>query len=281
VRLANCQALFTSLGLPANYQLTSIAQNASISVINSGNPDLQNETALSWSFGLSYVPHYVPGLELRFDHVRIDLTNAISSFDLPTVLATCYDDPTYPTAGVCGRFTRDNQAQLTGATTGYINAGYRNFRGDSFDVDYQLPESRFGRVRLSIGAFHLKTLEQSITGLGFDVDHIAGEVNTPKWSGHATLDYSLGAFGAIWSTRYVGASVFDNTNTAASVNILGVPHYTKHDVVLRYQLFDKYTVRAGVNNVTNKFPPYPISYANSGVYDVIGRSWFLGLNAKF
>jgi outer membrane receptor protein involved in Fe transport len=281
VRQANCQALFTELGLPANFQLTSIAQNATITVINSGNPDLVNETAQSWSFGLSYVPHYVPGLEFRFDHVRIDLKNAISSFDLTSILSTCYDDPSYPVADVCGRFVRDGQAQLTGATTGYINAGFRNFRGDSFDIDYQLPESRLGRVRVSLGAFHLRELEESISGLGFDFDPIAGEVNTPEWSGRATLDYSFRDFGAVWTTRYVGSAVFDKTNTAATVDILGVPHYTKHDVVLRYRLFDKYTVRAGVTNLTNEFPPYPISYANSGVYDVIGRSWFLGLNAKF
>ena len=64
------------------------------------------------------------------------------------------------------------------------------------------------------------------------------------------------------------ATIETNPNPIIASNI-------RHDISAQYD-YGKFAVRVGVNNFTDKQPSYPqIAYG-----DILGRRWFLGLNAK-
>src|SRR5690606_34460833 len=80
-RLRNCQAMFGSLGLPEDYNLVSTIQNISSPYTVGGNPNLRNEIADSATAGIVLRPRFTPGLTLTADWVKIEIEDAITSFN--------------------------------------------------------------------------------------------------------------------------------------------------------------------------------------------------------
>jgi outer membrane receptor protein involved in Fe transport len=51
----------------------------------------------------------------------------------------------------------------------------------------------------------------------------------------------------------------------------------RHNISVQYALYENYTLRAGIINLTDEQPSFPTrSYG-----DILGRQWFVGLKAKF
>lgn len=286
-RMTNCQAMFTSLGLPANYELTSIAQNVEIPVSLGGNQNLKNEVADSTTVGLIYEPAFIPGLTLTADWMKVDIEDAIVNFDLEAIMLTCYDATT-PSADICDRLERGNDAQIVNARTGYVNAGYTNFEGISYVANYNVPlESVFflkglsdpGQLNLNLSVFNLKKLETSVSGLGFDLNRDAGEIGLPEWQWRLGARYAHGSWGFNWNTTFIDESVFDNAYTSETRDYLTVASYYRHDISVQYEFNDRYAARVGINNLLNEAPP--LGAGASGGYDVLGRYFFMGLTAQF
>ena len=120
-RLANCQAAFTALGLPANFQLTSQVQVATVQGTTAGAPTLQNEVANQWTAGFVYQPHFAPHLAIHFDWVHIDIKDAIANFNLTSILQVCYDSA--PGQDACSRFERGTSASATTRQGQILTAG--------------------------------------------------------------------------------------------------------------------------------------------------------------
>src|SRR3546814_4540987 len=58
----------------------SSATGRTLALVRGGNnPDLENETATTWTFGLRLNPPAVPGLRFDIGYFEIDLTNRIRS----------------------------------------------------------------------------------------------------------------------------------------------------------------------------------------------------------
>src|SRR5690606_23715490 len=104
-RLRNCQAMFRSLGLPEDYNLISTIQNISSPYTVGGNPNLRNEIADSATAGIVLRPRFTPGLTLTADWVKIEIEDAITSFNTTAVLSNCYDAAN-PDPAICGLITR-------------------------------------------------------------------------------------------------------------------------------------------------------------------------------
>ncbi|MEH3158512.1 MAG: TonB-dependent receptor, partial [Sphingomonas taxi] len=114
-------------------------------VTTGGNPNLRNEIAKTWTYGIVAQPRFIPGLTITADRIQIDLTDGLSPFTTQNFAETCFDDPN-PPAGVCSAFTRlavatsASQAgsYATGTTTTF-NAGVIRFRGETYNLNYLLP----------------------------------------------------------------------------------------------------------------------------------------------
>jgi iron complex outermembrane receptor protein len=304
-RGANCRADFAALGLPANYNLTSNVQAATVQGTTSGNRELRNEVSDNWSVGFVYQPRFIKGLAVSFDWVNIDITDAITNFNLTSIMQVCYDSPNKP-ADACSRFQRDAQGQVitanpttgyTGPAAGFVNAGYTNFQGATLGVDYafNLTDIAFldrgsdlGRLDFNLDVYHVNKQQTSVTGLGFDLNDDKGEIGNPDVQWNLDTTYKRGPLSLTWSTFFIGKSYFNKDFTPETRDPLWVKDYYRHDLQMSYDLtdalggrmgFDRVKARFNVRNLFDKEGPWGTT--GLGVYDVMGRYYQIGLNARF
>ena len=319
-RLANCQRAFTALGLPANFNLTSQVQAATVQGFTSGNPNLRNEIADQWSAGFVYQPHFIKGLAVSFDWVNIKLKKAIFNFGLSSILQVCYDSPDSP-PDACNRFQRGTSAvgpragqvltlgepvgtgsTAVGVQQGFINAGYVNFEGFTAAIDYRVELDEAlggafknwlggnpGQLNVNFDIYNIDTLQTSVTGLGFDLNRDESELGNSTWQWKLEAAYARDPIQIIWTTSYANEAKFNNDFTRETRAPLGVNEYFIHDLAVTYELSDL-TKNMGVPLdglqarfiVKNIFDKEPpFGTTGLGVYDVIGRYYQFGLRARF
>ncbi|WP_315725545.1 TonB-dependent receptor [Sphingosinicella rhizophila] len=281
-RQANCSALFQSLGLPANFQLDSVAEALAFPQTRGGNPDLKNETSDSWTVGVALEPPFIPGLSFTADYVSISIKDAIVSFDGTAILSNCLDAD-LPNPDTCALVQRGPTAQITEITTGFVNAGFINFRGISYTLAYRMRLAGEQRLNLSLDVLNTRRQEVSVSGLGFDLDPVAGEIAAPHWKGQFRISYINGPFQLNWFTNYVGSAAHDVKFTSEDLAPLKTGDYFKHDASIQFEIARNFAFRAGVNNIFDRQPdPLAIgSNAIGGTYDVLGRTFFAGATMRF
>lgn len=307
-RGANCRADFTALGLPSNFSLTSTVQAATVQGTTSGNRTLRNELADEWSIGFVYQPSFIKGLAVTFDWVNVDITDAIVNFNLTSIMQVCYDSPSKP-ADVCSRFRRNSTGQIitadtttgyTGPSAGFVNAGYTNFQGATLGVDYnfELTDIPFlaksangadlGGLGFNFDLFHVNKQETSVTGLGFDLNDDKGEIGNPDVQWKLDTTYRRGPLAVTLTTNFIGKSYFNKDFTPETRDPLWVKDYYLNDLSMSYDLtdlvggrmgFDRVKARLNVRNLFNEEAPWGTT--GLGVYDVLGRYYQIGLNARF
>ena len=107
-----------------------------------------------------------------------------------------------------------------------------------------------------------------------------------------TFNWYLRMIGTGNDLPFIGDPTITNYNQTG-VNVIGnysVPFYTVSDIAIRRK-FDKFTVEAGVKNLFDTAPPLisvgdPIQNRLGNVplasqYDLIGRSFYIDVDAKF
>ncbi len=150
VRQANCEAALAAVGAapPGAFDETTDVASAAGTV--SGNRDLDNETADSWSIGLVYQPVALPRLRMALDWSNIELEGGIENLGIGAQMAACYDSPDFPNLPACGSFRRLTAAEAAaqpgptrvagdvadGFRTGYINTSSIEFAGAILEAAY-------------------------------------------------------------------------------------------------------------------------------------------------
>jgi outer membrane receptor protein involved in Fe transport len=182
-RAANCAAA----GLPANFtsNIVDFTSRGSLS----GNTDLENEKADSWTIGLIVTPRALPGFSLSVDWVSVSLKNAIVSLDADQTMATCYDATNFPSPA-CSQIDRGADGQVDFIRTGFVNAASYKYSGLLADLTYFFDTPFLGAdssVLLKGSYQYMDKLEQRV-GEG-DLNIIRGGVGYPKHKGTASISY--------------------------------------------------------------------------------------------
>ncbi|MBP6878089.1 MAG: TonB-dependent receptor [Phenylobacterium sp.] len=281
VRRANCQALFAanpSFGPLATFQNPS--ENFSNTLVTSGgNPNLRNELSDTKTIGFIYQPTFAPGLTIVVDRIDVDLTDGLSPFTPQDFMAACYDSVS-PSAEICGAFTRDPTGAIATAMSTTFNAGTVAFRGETYNVNYRFPIGRFfddadyGELELAVDATHTTRYEQSVTG--FDVNRYDGTTRQPDWVVDFDATYSRGPVRLYYSLHYLPEAKVNSFDTIESTPTPEIRENYRHNISAQYD-FGKYTVRGGIINLTDEQPSFPTR--NYG--DILGRRYYVGLNARF
>lgn len=296
-REANCRAEAAALGFTGIDDFSSTIINGTAQGTTGGNSELENEKADAFALGIIVAPPFVPRLSLAVDYVNIKIDDAISNLDLTSVMEACYDaDPGSFPNEFCGRFSRlpgnvepARQFQVdNGFSTGYLNAGTREFQGVTAQLTYDIDVGRtigndgdLGRLSVNGQVFHLIEDLESVTG--FDIDDDVGEVGTPKWRGQLNLRYDLGQVGLLWQTRYIGSAIVDNNDTDESRDILGVGDYWLFNAGVAFRPTENIEVQFNVDNVFDQDQPFAAGALANGpfVYDFIGRYYRAGAKIRF
>jgi iron complex outermembrane receptor protein len=275
-RAANCAAL----GIPTGFQAND---NVSIDIISGGNPDLDSETAKSFTYGVVYTPTFLENFSVTVDYYDIEVEDAITFIQPQDILDLCVDGAAGLDAAFCGQITRDpttNDVDLV--TSGFANAGARTSRGVDFQVRYLADLADFGldlpgEVRFNV--FGTRNLELNLFAFQDrpnEADAEAGEVGDSRDQLNTSVDYNVGDWNFNWSSRFLErAARFDVTpealGGAGSTEDLDIPFVGSiwtHDLGVRYNVNDDTSVFLNMRNVFDKTPP---GYTFNPLYDLVGR----------
>ena len=274
-RRATCLAEAQASG--ANYDpetFESFVVNASQAGFTGGNPELANEQSEAYSIGFVYRPAFTEDLTVSLDYVDIELTNAIESLGLGTLMASCYDSGDLGSAP-CNSFSRDGNFQISNFLTGQTNAGFSILKAYqlNFSYNFDLPIVP-GAFSLNGGAFYIKEDEFSVTGIESDINDVRGLIGNSDTRVNMGLTYLLRNWRFNWQTAYMSSAVKAKDIPDRFYDIPGIDDYWLHTASMGYTFGadDNIDLRVAVRNVFDDEPPYGMnSLGANGIYDLVGR----------
>ncbi len=273
--------------------------NIGLTSVGGGNPELQEEESDTITLGFVYQPGFVEGLNLTVDYYQIEVTDAIASVTAQFVLDECFR--TLEANGTfCSRVSRLSNGQLFEVESSLANVAELTVSGVDLQATYgiDLPDSlslwgQGATLNLSWNAGW--QFEREITAIpGAPPLDCAGKFGT-SCSGTGVpvvLDfksvlsgtYAAGPFTGRLQWRTLGDLDLLEGQTEF-IDSVDAEHY--FDMSVSFAASDMFELYGGINNLTDNDPPVlgfrlggPPN-TNTGVYDLIGRRYFLGVRSNF
>lgn len=266
-----------------------------------GNRDLEAEKANTITLGVVVNPPSVPGLTASLDYYDIKIKNAIDSLggSPQNVVDACFNIIQDINSIYCQAVRRN---ESTGSLSGDIiygvdqtqfNSASRKTRGLDGQFNYQRPVGNYV-VGLNFAATYIITYKKQGTAV-IPGTECAGRFGfacnfapMPKWKHTATLTFGNDNFNLASRWRMLGkVKQDDGTNILAS----RLPSVSYFDFTANFSVEESYTLRFGLQNAFDKKPPlvgsagggtaYNAANTFPSVYDVMGRTFFVGITAKY
>lgn len=282
-RAANCGAMLTSLGAdPATY---NDLRGGGIPGYGSGNPDLNAETAKTWTGGIVLHPAFAPRFLVTADWYDIRIRNAINVVSAQSLADLCVDQSTLDNP-YCAAITRQNGGIGAGNITSYqltpFNVAQIRTSGLDLTIAYTVPTAQAGTFGARIMANYLHKLT-SVPIPGADTVNNAYVAGAPKYQVTSDLTWQNGALGLDWQINYASSVYRYDRQTVASNPDIVAPEYLKlkerfsHDVSFSYDVGKQFTIYGGVNNLFNQKPA--IGSLNTPI-SAVGRYFFMGAKVQ-
>ncbi len=285
---------------------------SSAPTITNGNRDLKPEEADTYTLGLvSSFDLGNVGVQLTFDYYDIEVKDAIETLSAQQIMTKCFnlDDASNPTYDnnyfACQQISRPIYApQTTAFDLDPVNQPVLNLGGiktSGFDItgtfDIPVEGLAWGDGGGSIQFKSLMNILDKYEIQAFtDEEYVdfAGLVSTtdayPEFKMYNTLAVETGPVTITGVWRHIGQ--MDDVSAAGGVDteIDGADSYNYFDLIARTRVGDHFSVYGGVNNIADEEPPQiggsaidgdANSGTNQGVYDGIGRTFYIGLSASF
>jgi outer membrane receptor protein involved in Fe transport len=302
VRAANCTQALAALGYasPADFHSTTTGLSPLGTI--SGNPNLRNEEARSWSVGFVYQPVLLPRFRLAVDWSDIHLTGGIESLSIQGLIADCYDSAQFPNSASCASFRRLSSADLAsnparvagdvanGYSSGYVNTSSLRFTGAivaselGFDVhDIVSSWQNAGSLRIGTKLFYRNKYELEANAGALVVNQV-GTAGFPRYTGQLNLNYTYRRFETLLQALWTSSVKLDPNLTSDTLPDIynDIPGYWRFNGTLGVQIGDKFHAQLAVNNLFNKkVTVAELLTAQYGGYDVIGRTYALLVSARF
>ncbi|GAB5351393.1 TonB-dependent receptor domain-containing protein [Qipengyuania sp. 483] len=270
-RQANCAAA----GLPANFtsNIVDFTTRGSLS----GNTDLENEKADSWTIGAVLTPTFARGLTLSVDYVDIALEGAIQSVDAEGTLEACYDANDFPNSA-CDRIDRGADGQVEFIRTGYLNVASYDYQGIIADLRWSEPTPFLGadsRLGLRGSYQYIDKLEQQV-GTG-DLSTSRGSIGYSKHQGTLGVTYDNGDWGAFTQFQYIGKAVVDADADPSAYQFFDVDDVVFMDAGLSFRTEDNFVFRFIVENVFDRDAPIQVPAAGGASLS----TYFDGIRGRY
>ncbi|MBL4631975.1 MAG: TonB-dependent receptor, partial [Paraglaciecola sp.] len=186
---------------------------------DAGNESLKEETADTYTFGITMAPQFLEGLQLAIDYYDIEITDAIEQIDNYKILEQCYDS-SFDFGNdnpFCSDISRDSEGQLTQILQRVFNLSEVTTRGYDLALAYKYDMNDYGSVKFKMDLTH--TIEHSKTFEGNDgLETISynGELDSGIFTdvASASLAWYVGDLRVRWKTKYKGSVVDSNERVA-------------------------------------------------------------------
>lgn len=286
-REANCAAILSGLGIdPTTFSPSSDPSSTVFTDgLSSGNPDLREETAKTWTAGVVLRPRFLPGFSLSADWYDIKIKNAINTPEAEELTELCVDQPTIDNP-FCPAITRDPD---TGFITGFVSRpdNVAQFRTAGLDVTlaYRVATDTAGTFGVALTGNYLDRLEFVATP-GADVNSNVGEADeyAPRYSATLDLTWQKGPL-----TIAYGINWFDKTRRFPTEYLTGDPDYAdskylwvkekwEHEIQVSYDVGERFGIYGGINNLFDAKPGF--EYTSFPV-SAMGRYFYMGATVSF
>jgi iron complex outermembrane receptor protein len=278
-------------GVVARDPTRGTAQVNTIQLIG-GNRELQPEEARTYSFGLDWLPTFLPDFGASVTFYDIEFTQAIGT--PPTALI--FSDPTFAT-NVYRNPSPEQLASLLALATpinlptplpaiGNVldqrlgNFGVRETNGLDFDISYRR-STNFGAVFAGLAGNHILKFDSQLSPSAPIANSL--HLGVPESTLRATTGIQVGAVSVASFVNYRDG-VTNIFNTPTGVSEFKADPYTTVDLRVTWTLPDA-GLAAGselalqVNDVFDEEPPFfPATDGIGGAYNPIGR--FIALNLR-
>ncbi len=111
-----------------------------------------------------------------------------------------------------------------------------------------------------------------------------GDISHPRWKSVTSLGYTNGGFTISGRWRYIDKAVHADRIASPTATTPGISAYSYFDLNAYYTFLKRFTLGVGVTNIADKAPPFvsgaPLT-TDAATYDVVGRTVFASLKAKF
>lgn len=300
---ASIRSLCIAQGVPSAVIDSYSYANTQVNALVGGNPDLQEETADTYSVGLVWTPiienPLFERLSVSVDYYSIKIKDAIGTIDANDAFDKCYSAEGNPTFSAnnyyCGLFVRNTATgEVDTLTLTNLNLGEYRTAGVDFQVDWGFGlgavglDDSLGALRFNFIGTYLDTFQiQSLPGEDFQelkgtigntaISSVA--VSKPEWKLLTSATYTRGPIdlGVRW--RFIDGM------TDAAVSSEKIESIQYWDVNATWRVNETYELRAGINNLADQDPPTFTSYVQANTdpstYDVLGRRFYMGVKARF
>lgn len=248
-------------------------------VLAGSNPNLEPETADTYTVGVVFTPGFADWMNVTVDYWNIEVDNLITRTTSQSVLESCYDGPVGLTADECSQFNGRNAA--TFVPNNFVNrlTNTSGVETDGYDVRFNAEFEGPADTQINFDLQGTYVVENTFfPGAGGADDN--GSIPRIQAQANMLVDWQQWDFR--WGIRYIHGMddpSFDGNNP---FNYSGTSSHTEHDWRVAYN-FDKYRVLVGINDVFDNDPPYVFSSGNNTdlfLYDSIGRFGFVRLSAN-
>jgi len=270
--------------------------------LRKGNPDVAPEQGKTFTLGAVITdPFGLENLSITADAYRIEITDAISPLNVATVYEGCFNangssNPSYDVKNSWCQMIRRNP--VTGdreeVDTPFFNLGTLETQGIDLSVNWSRDIGP-GQFSINSTINYLDNYEYQLAPGSAVVDA------TGTLDQGGLFDYlTFTRFGYTWDNINVGlnwrhlASVGSAASaTNPNTTIQGAGSYDMFNFSSSYS-FEKYTVRFGIDNLFDVDPELTQSnpggpnggdtdsdVTNAGIYDLLGRRWYVGVQASF
>lgn len=289
------------------------AASATVPGVNGGNPDLANEVANSFTYGVVLQPRFVPGLTISVDYTNIRIKQPIASLTVAQIATACFDNETFNTAdpangnNFCSQIRRYtaadggtavnggsragqviNDPQNPGVSSGFVNGNRVKFEGIQGTIDYRQPFGLGipGDIDISGSLQYVRRRVNDITGVA--PVRIDGTLNDPEFQGQLNIRYIGERFGISGSFNYIGEQLFSRVTRTPDIREID----QLNDFIIINPSFyvdanDSFRLTFSVTNLTNRNGQkyfgvvIPASYVSGLGGDLIGRSFRITASGKF
>ncbi len=303
------QALCLAQGIPSAIYPTYTYGISTVAGQDGSNVNLTPERAKTYSFGVVLTPNFdsklFDKLSLSVDYYNIRIKDAIGSLQLSDILPRCFNSDGVSNTGYsvnnayCQRIARDPlTGQISLGQQGLFNfatytvAGIDTQFNWGFGLEALGLSPSAGALEFNATASYLR--DYKVAGLlgsptldyagsaGFG--GVGGGISHPKWKINTRVTYSNDDFSLSLLWRHISSMIHSDVVANAASTTAGVGAYNYIDLNANFDLNDRFSFGLGVSNLTDKAPPFisatPLT-TDAATYDVIGRSFYASIKAKF
>jgi len=283
--------------------------------LTQGNLDLSSESAKTWTAGVvlrsPFESDALKDINLAVDWYSINVDGAISTATTSYVYQECFNafgtNPNYdPNNTFCQRIIRDGTNGNWLATKAqFVNLSKVNTSGIDSTFDYRIRTpflfGRTGALSLNVNASWLLSYDvqvaSSLPSFSYK-DSIASQYGALyKFKMMTNIGYAVGSASVNLSWRHLPRIRHNSLVTNPASTTLPTSSYELFGLTGRWSVNDTISLRAGVDNLMDRKPNlvganWIPTASGSGVtsavgttdtsnYDIIGRRYYVGFNAKF